>query len=97
MATFGTRAGDADRNNACEVLDSALAEGQLSMDEHRKRVTAATNAVTLGELQSLVSDLQVHRAPAQLPKMSPALVWGIVLAAVAAVVLLVAAVGWALW
>jgi hypothetical protein len=98
VATFGTRATDPDRNSTCQALDSALAEGQLSMEEHRQRVTAATNAVTLGELQSLVSDLQTHRASAQLPKMSPARVWGIAIAAVVVVVLLLgAAIVWALW
>jgi hypothetical protein len=50
----GTRAKDSDRNNTCRVLDTALGEGQLSMEEHRQRVGAATNAATLGELQSLV-------------------------------------------
>lgn len=44
------------------MLDSALADGQLSMEEHRQRVSAATNAATLGELQSLVSDLQLTSA-----------------------------------
>ena len=97
MAISGTRATDTDRTNTCQVLDSALAEGQLSMEEHRQRVSAATNAVTLGQLQSLVSDLQIHRAAAQLPKMSPARVWGLALAAVAVVVLLLAAIAWALW
>jgi Domain of unknown function (DUF1707) len=47
-----TRAKDSDRNNTCQVLDTALSEGQLSMEEHRQRVSAATNATTLGELQS---------------------------------------------
>jgi uncharacterized protein DUF1707 len=98
VATFGTRATDVDRNNACQVLDSALAEGQLSMEEHRQRVTAATNAVTLGELQSLVSDLQIRRVAAQLPKMSAARVWVIAIAAVVVVVVLLgAAIVWALW
>jgi hypothetical protein len=58
-----TRAKDNDRNNTCQVLDTALSEGQLSMEEHRQRVSAATNATTLGELQSLVSDLQTSNAP----------------------------------
>jgi len=88
---------DGDRHNACEVLDSALAQGQLSMEEHRQRVSAATNAVTLGELQALVQDLQIYRASAQLQKMSPVLVWGIALAVVAVVLLLVAATALALW
>jgi hypothetical protein len=52
------RARDTDRTDTCQLLDSALAEGQLTMDEHRQRVAAATNAATLGELQGLVSDLQ---------------------------------------
>ena len=56
--TPGTRAKDSDRTETCQVLDSAFAEGQLSMEEHRQRVSAATSASTLGELQSLVSDLQ---------------------------------------
>jgi hypothetical protein len=56
--TLGTRAKDSDRADTCQVLDSALAKGQLSMEEHRQRVGAATNATTLGELQSLVTDLQ---------------------------------------
>ena len=56
--TPGTRAKDSDRTDTCQVLDSALAEGQLSMEEHRQRVSTATNATTLGELQALVGDLQ---------------------------------------
>jgi DNA-binding PadR family transcriptional regulator len=35
--TAGTRAKDSDRNDTCQVLGSALAEGQLSMEEHRQR------------------------------------------------------------
>lgn len=63
----GTRAKDTDRNDTCQILDSALADGQLSMDEHRTRVTQATSAATLGALQSLVADLQTDKAPVQLP------------------------------
>jgi Domain of unknown function (DUF1707) len=98
VAISGTRATDTDRNNTCQVLDSALAEGQLSMEEHRQRVSAATNAITLGELQSLVSDLQIHRVPARLRQSTvPTRVWGIAIAAVVAVVLLGAGIGWALF
>ena len=39
-------------------LDNALSDGQLSMAEHQQRLGAATKAATLGELQSLVADLQ---------------------------------------
>jgi hypothetical protein len=62
--TPDTRAKNSDRTDTCQVLDSALADGQLSMAEHQQRVSAATNAATLGELQSLVSDLQTS-GPAQ--------------------------------
>ena len=65
--TTGTRAKDSDRNNTCQVLDSALSDGQLSMEEHRTRVATATNAATLGDLQRLVDDLQNDNAPVQMP------------------------------
>jgi hypothetical protein len=48
--SISTRARDSDRSNTCQMLDTALGEGQLSMEEHRQRVGAATNAATLGEL-----------------------------------------------
>ncbi|MBX9919785.1 MAG: DUF1707 domain-containing protein, partial [Mycolicibacterium frederiksbergense] len=69
--TAGTRAKDSDRDDTCKVLDSALSEGQLSMEEHRQRVAAATRAATLGDLQSLVSDLQTTSSPIKLPKLQP--------------------------
>ena len=65
--TPGTRAKDSDRNDTCQILDSALADGQLSMEEHRTRVALATRAETLGDLKSLVSDLQTNNAPVQMP------------------------------
>ena len=37
------------------------------MEEHRTRVASATNAATLGDLQSLVDDLQTENAPVQMP------------------------------
>lgn len=57
-----TRAKDSDRQDACRILDDALRDGELSMEEHRERVSAATKAVTLGDLQRLVADLQVESA-----------------------------------
>jgi Protein of unknown function (DUF3060)/Domain of unknown function (DUF1707) len=60
-----SRATDGDRNDACQELDTALSQGQLSMEEHRQRLSAATSAKTLGELQSLVSDLQAPRVSTQ--------------------------------
>ena len=65
--TTGTRAKDRDRNDTCQILDSALADGQLPMEEHRTRVALATEAETLGDLQSLISDLQTANAPVQPP------------------------------
>lgn len=101
--TAGTRAKDSDRNDTCQILDSALSEGQLSMAEHGERVKAATTAATLGELQSLVSDLQNSNAPVQLPDLKKpsrtggAGGWGIRLATAAVLVLLGMGIGWGLY
>jgi hypothetical protein len=101
--TAGTRAKDSDRSDTCQVLDSALAEGQLSMEEHRQRVSRATNAATLGELQSLVTDLQTANAPIQLPdlkkrpKLAAGAGWGIRLATAAVLVLFGMGIGWGLY
>jgi hypothetical protein len=100
----GTRAKDSDRNDTCQILDSALSEGQLSMAEHGERVKAATTAMTLGDLQSLVGDLQTKNAPVQLPNLSkPARAgggsagWGMRLATAAVLVLLGMGIGWGLY
>jgi hypothetical protein len=105
--TAATRAKDSDRNDTCAVLDSALADGQLSMEEHRQRVAAATSAATLGNLQSLVSDLQNDNAPVQLPDLKPPsrisvattarAGLGIRLAVAAVLVLLGIGIGWGLY
>jgi len=102
--TAGTRARDTDRNDTCQILDSALADGQLSMEEHRTRVALATQAETLGDLQSLISDLQTANAPVQLPdlkrrpKLSPAGAGlGIRLAVAGVLVVLGIAIGWGLY
>lgn len=101
--TASTRAKDSDRTDTCQILDTALAEGQLSMTEHAQRVRSATNAATMGELRSLISDLQTANAPVQLPKLrNPALAsnraaWGIRLATAAVLVLLGIGIGWGLY
>ena len=101
--TARTRARDSDRTDTCQILDTALAEGQLSMAEHGDRVKVATNASTLGELRSLVSDLQTASAPVQLPSLQkPALVgpratWGLRLATAAVLVALGVGIGWGLF
>jgi Domain of unknown function (DUF1707) len=102
--TPGTRAKDSDRNNTCQILDSALADGQLSGEEHRTRVALATGAETLGDLRSLVSDLQTNNAPVQLPDLkkrpqvsSAGRSRGIGLAMAAVLVVLGIAIGWGLY
>ena len=49
-----------------KLLGTPLA-GELSMEEHRQRVSAATNAVILGDLQALVDDLQTAGTALQVP------------------------------
>ncbi|OBK76796.1 DUF1707 domain-containing protein [Mycobacterium sp. 1274761.0] len=102
--TAGTRAKDSDRTDTCQVLDSALAEGQLSMAEHGERVKAATNAATLGELQALVDDLQTANAPVKLPDLKEPRRfptgsgrWGIRIATAAVLVLFGMGIGWGLY
>jgi hypothetical protein len=100
--TAGTRAKDSDRNDTCQVLDSALAEGQLSMEEHRQRVATATTATTLGQLADLVSDLQNSNAPVKLPDLKKRIGgagagWGMRLAVAGVLVVLGIAIGWGLY
>jgi hypothetical protein len=86
------RATDSDRDETSRVLDSALSDGQLSMEEYRQRVSAANRATTVGELNSLVEDLQIPSAPAQLPR--PAHRRGILVAGAAVLGLAALGVGW---
>lgn len=104
--TAGTRAKDSDRDDTCKVLDSALSEGQLSMEEHRQRVASATGAATLGDLQSLVSDLQTTSSPVKLPNLKPERTavaitpgagWGLRIATAVVLVILGIAIGWGLY
>lgn len=95
-----TRAKDSDRDDTCRILDTALNEGQLSMEEHRERISAATSAVTLGDLQALVADLQTDSAPVQLPALAPRPKFGsrgLAAAALVVAVLLGVGIGWGLY
>jgi hypothetical protein len=97
--TTTTRAKDNDRQDACKILDSALNDGQLSMEEHRQRIGTATNAVTLGDLHALVADLQTDNTSVQLtaikaPKFRGL---GILAAAFVVSVLLGVGIGWGLY
>lgn len=69
--TTTTRAKDTDRQDACKILDNALNDGELTEQEHRERVSSATNAITLGELQALVEDLQTDGGQLQAPTGAP--------------------------
>lgn len=95
-----TRAKDSDRQDAFRILDDALRDGELSMEEHRERVSAATKAVTLGDLQRLVADLQVESAPAQMPALksrAKRTELGLLAAAFVASVLLGVGIGWGVY
>lgn len=95
-----TRAKDSDRQDAGRILDDALRDGELSMEEHRERVSAATKAVTLGDLQRLVADLQVESAPAQMPALksrAKRTELGLLAAAFVASVLLGVGIGWGVY
>ncbi len=102
-ATATTRAKDSNRQDTCKVLDNALSDGELSMEEHRERVSAATNAVTLGDLQAVVSDLQTDTSQLQLPAVkspskSPKVSgWGLLAIAFVVSVLLGVGIGWGLY
>jgi Domain of unknown function (DUF1707) len=101
--TTTTRAKDSDRQDTCKILDDALNDGELSMEEHRERVSTATNAVRLGELQALVADLQTDDTPVRLPAVnSPSKSpkfggLGILAAAFVVSVLLGVGIGWGLY
>ena len=96
--TTATRAKDSDRAEACKILDAALADGELSSEEHRQRVSAATNAVTLGDLQALVEDLQGDSTTLQ-PAESGAKhrPLGLLIAAFVVSVLLGVGIGWGIY
>lgn len=101
--TKSTRAKDTDRQETCKVLDGALDDGELSEQEHRERVRAATTAVTLGDLQALVEDLQTGVAPlpapagrwaSRVPRLGG---WRVPAAALLVAVLLGVGIGWGLY
>ncbi|MCA1005683.1 DUF1707 domain-containing protein [Rhodococcus hoagii] len=53
------RARDIDRAQTCALLDAGYGDGQLDPTEYRARTARAMKAKTLGELGSLVTDLQI--------------------------------------
>ena len=61
------RAADADRDRVVEVLSMAYSEGRLTKDEYDGRLENALSARTYADLDQLVTDLPVARAPAVTP------------------------------
>lgn len=98
------RAKDSDRAEICQILDTALADGQLSMIEHGERVKSATAASTLGQLHDLVTDLQNAKSP-PVPMITKVVNrqvlqpvnWGIRAAMAGVLVVVGIAVGWGLF
>ena len=55
--TLASRASDADRERAVDVLKAAFAEGRLDQDEYAERVSMALKSRTYSDLKNLTSDL----------------------------------------
>ena len=71
-----TRASDADRDRAVDLLSAAFAEGRLTRDEHSARVQRAYGSLTHAELAALSADLPAgpHATPpppAAVPRVEP--------------------------
>jgi hypothetical protein len=54
---LASRASDADRERAVDVIKAAFAEGRLNRDEHAERVSMALKSRTYSDLNGLTSDL----------------------------------------
>ncbi|WP_280378092.1 DUF1707 SHOCT-like domain-containing protein [Nocardia wallacei] len=67
----GLRVRDADRVDACALLDTARDDGQLTADEHADRTSAALRAKTFGDIDALVRDLQIPRNLVRSPVVNP--------------------------
>ncbi|MGV9336976.1 DUF1707 SHOCT-like domain-containing protein [Nocardia sp. NPDC003726] len=61
------RARDTDRADVCGLLDAALADGQLTADEHAARTARAMRAKSFGQLDALIGDLQIPDELANAP------------------------------
>ena len=58
------RASDADRDRAASVLNGAMAEGRLTVDEHADRLSALYAAKTHAEIVPLLDDLPARATAA---------------------------------
>ncbi|BBX20200.1 hypothetical protein CRI77_04470 [Mycolicibacterium duvalii] len=62
------RASDADRAAVTRILELAVGQGMLSLDEYAERVDVVLAARTRGELDTVITDLpHVRRDPVQTP------------------------------
>ena len=61
------RAADADRDRVVGLLNTACTEGRLSKDEYDARLDSALSARTYADLDQVVTDLPVARAPKVTP------------------------------
>ncbi|MBO0680123.1 DUF1707 domain-containing protein [Mycolicibacterium sp. S2-37] len=61
------RISDADRNAVRVILERAVGEGMLTLDEFTERVDAVLAARTRGELDPVLRDLPVQRLSGQVP------------------------------
>ncbi|KOG36456.1 DUF1707 SHOCT-like domain-containing protein [Streptomyces resistomycificus] len=64
------RASDADRERVAEILQDALAEGRLDMEEFEERLDATYKARTYGELTPITRDLPAAAGAAPAPRVS---------------------------
>ncbi|WP_404799974.1 DUF1707 domain-containing protein [Actinoalloteichus fjordicus] len=64
------RASDAERNEIASLLNQAVGEGRLSLDEFTHRVGLAYEATTRSELDMLVTDLPVSRTAPEAPPLA---------------------------
>lgn len=67
----GMRVRDADRVDACALLDNARDTGELTAAEHAERTAAAMDARTFGDLDALIGDLQIPRNLVHKPLLRP--------------------------
>lgn len=62
------RASDADRAAVTKILEHAVGQGMLTLDEYTERVDVVLGARTRGELDTVIADLpHVRRLPAAAP------------------------------
>ncbi|RYC14206.1 DUF1707 SHOCT-like domain-containing protein [Nocardioides zhouii] len=72
-----TLASDTDRDLTANVLNDAFAQGRLTSEEHAERTTRAFTARTHGDLDQVLTGLQVTAAPARVPGARKVVFWGV--------------------